>query len=332
MTGRNTSAASIRGALPRHKQLRALRVQDPTIIKYHSAVSTFREFAVKQRWVLKKHDIVDTRLAEYFADLLEQGHLYNDASYTLFGWILLVSDESIPERNLFPRARQALKGWATRHPQCSRTGADPQLWYLLASHVADVSPPMAAAMLLQLDTYTRPSEILKVRKRDVVSPVSKTCSFWGIIIGNSEFKERTKTNTQDDTTLLDSTDRPFAAKILKLASQHTTHADDFIFGEITLAQYEDAFRQARQSTNLAKFELVPHAMRHTGPSVDFLHKSRSAASIMSGGRWKSLKSIQRYMKPGQMLARMKKVPEATWVQAADALQVVMRKLLKFYGG
>ena len=301
-------------------------------MKYHSAVSAFKEFAVKRRWVLRKHNAIDTHLAEYFADLFEQGLSYNDASYTLFGWILLVSDESIPERSLFPKARQALKGWSVRYPQCSRTGADPQLWYLLASHVADVSPPMAAAMMLQLDTYTRPSEILKVRKRDVISPVTKTCSFWGIIIGNSEFKERTKTNTQDDTILLDSTDRTFAPKILKLVSQKAVQSDDFIFGKITLAQYEDAFRKAREACDLAKFDLVPHAMRHTGPSVDFLHRSRSAASIMTRGRWKSLKSIQRYMKPGQMLARMKRIPDKTWKHAAHALEDVMRKLLKFYGG
>lgn len=137
-------------------QLRALRVRDPTLCKYKEEVDKFLTVAANRRWNLKSDSKTDEHLSVYFADLFEEGATYNTASYTLFGYILLKSDSDQPERTLYPRARQALKGWSSKCPQSSRTGADPQIWFLLASHIADHSPPMAAALLLQLDTCTRP--------------------------------------------------------------------------------------------------------------------------------------------------------------------------------
>lgn len=265
-------------------------------------------------------------MAEYFVDKCENGDTYTSASYTLFGYILLKTDSNIPERQLFPRSRQALKGWSSRFPQCSRTGAGPQIWYHIANHVANFSPPMAAAILLQLDTYTRPSEVLGLRKRDVVQPVSKRCCFYGIIIGNSDFDEKTKAGLQDDTILLNSLDRTYAPEILKMLAKHAKQPQQRLFGDITLKQYEDAFKRAQGDCGLSQFQFVPHAIRHSGPSIDFLHKSRTAEEIMARGRW------QRYQKPGQILARMRKIPAEVWVSARSALTEVMSKLRQFYSG
>eukprot|EP00438_Fugacium_kawagutii_P013890 Skav219729 [mRNA] locus=scaffold301:281463:306630:- [translate_table: standard] len=258
-----------------------------------TSVDRFLEFATKKRWVLRPLDRADKHLAEYFAELCDTGATHTLASYTLFGFILLKTESSLPERQLFPLARQALKGWATRFPQSSRTGADPQIWYLLANHVADVSPPLAAAMLLQLDTYTRPSEVLALRKRDVVSPVSKRCCFWGIIIGNSDFGERTKAGLQDDTVLLNSLDRTYAPVLLKMVANACKHKQQHLFGDVTLAEYERVIAKAHFQCGLSQFHFVPHAIRHSGPSIDFLHRARTAEEIMARGRWATLKSIQR---------------------------------------
>ena len=99
-------------------------------------------------------------MAEYFADLYEDGEMYNEASYTLYGYILLRTNVSVPDRDLYPRARGALRGWNSASPQSSRTGADPLIWFLMASSMVDTDPQAAAALLLQLDTYARPSEII----------------------------------------------------------------------------------------------------------------------------------------------------------------------------
>lgn len=326
-----SSAASIRSRLPRHKQLRALKVKDPTLLRYASAVALFQAYCRRRRLVNHSIADVDLHLCEYFADLCDQNRPYNDASYALFGYIVLHADESMPERDLLPRARQALKGWNAHYPQCSRTGADFLIWFLLCEHLLAQSPAFAAILLLQLDTYARPSEIINVRKRDVIRPVSKQCKFWGIIFGNSGYHERTKTGTQDDTVLLDSFN-DFAPKVMKLVFEQCPHDGDFLFPNITLAAYEDALKIANQQAGLQKFSFTPHAVRHSGPSVDFLHHSRSAEEIMARGRWATLKSIQRYRKPGQMLAKMAKIPQAIWTRAEKSLPVVLRQLKSFYGG
>ena len=270
-------------------------------------------------------------MSEYFADLYEDGEPYNEASYTLYGYILLRTNESIPEKQLFPKARGALKGWSAASPQSSRTGADPLLWYLLAQHMAEFDPPAATALLLQLDSYARPSEIIGVYKEDVIRPSTKQCKFWGIIFGNSDLGLTTKTGTQDDTVLLDSLDRSYAPALLKVVFQKCRGESGPLFPSLTLASYEAAFRKAKQMAQLSQFQLTPHAVRHSGPSVDSLTKCRSPAEIQARGRWKCAKSIMRYQKLGQMLSKMSRVPQQVWDAAALALPQALTTIHRFYG-
>jgi len=308
-----------------------LKVKDPTLNRYNERVLAFEAYCRNKRITLSSRDKVDKGLAEFFADLLDEGCSYNDASYALFGYILLRSDEEVPERMLYPRARQALKGWNARYPQSSRSGADPLIWYLLADKIAENNPPMAAALLLQLDTYARPSEIIFLKYGDVVRPSSKHCRFWGLIFGNSEFLETTKTGTQDDTVLLNSTDRSFACNVLKAVVTKRASATQRLFPDLTLDQYEKAMQKAKCEVGLGKFDFTPHSVRHSGPSADFLSKTRNAAEIQARGRWRAAKSIQRYLKPGQMMAKMNKIPAAIWEKAKAALPLVLRKISRYYG-
>ena len=272
---------------------------------------------------------VDRYLGSFFADLCEQGEPYNKASYTLFGYIMLVSDESVPEKHLFPIARQALKGWSAKFPQCSRTGADPSIWFLLAEMMASKEPEAAAALLLQLDSYARPSEIVNLKCVDVIMPVSRVCKFWGVIFGNSATDDKTKAGLQDDTVLLNSLDRDYAPRVLSWVFHSAVN--DRLFPSLSLRSYESALNAARHAAGLGQFHLTPHCVRHSGPSIDFLRKSRSPEEIMSRGRWKSLKSIQRYRKPGQMLARMAKISPDIWKLAEGSLDRTLSKLKKHYG-
>eukprot|EP00435_Cladocopium_sp_Y103_P017187 s872_g4.t1 len=332
LTGSATSASSIRSSLPKHRQLKALRVQDVTLVKYKSCVEQFLATCAKRRWSLRNVQLADKHMSEYFAELCEEGCTYNLASYTLFGYLMLQTDEPTADKNLFPQARAALKGWSSRFPQCSRSGADPLIWFLLANHIADHNPMAAAALLIQLDSYARPSEILHVKKRDVITPTSKTCKYWGIIFGNSEFGELTKTKQQDDTVLLDSLDRTYAPKVLQMVFKKCRQRNQLIFGSISLREYENLFKQARKDAVLAQFDFTPHCVRHSGPSCDFLQRARTATEIQTRGRWGTQKAILRYQKPGQMLARMRKIPQDVWDKAEKALPLVMQKLQRHFSG
>ena len=65
------------------QQLRALRVKDPTFLKYHEAVELLEAYARRRRMALKPWQKADIVMAEYFADLFEDGACYNAALYCL---------------------------------------------------------------------------------------------------------------------------------------------------------------------------------------------------------------------------------------------------------
>ena len=90
-------------------------------------------------------------------------------------------------------------------------------------------------------------------------------------------------------------------------------------------------QKAKCEVGLGKFDFTPHSVRHSGPSADFLSKTRNAAEIQARGRWRAAKSIQRYLKPGQMMAKMNKIPAAIWEKAKAALPLVLRKISRYYG-
>ena len=159
------AANDIRRQLPRHKLLKAKRVQDITLVRYSAALREFDQYMKRRKLKCTSIQRVDRYMAEYFADLCDQGASYNSATYVLFGYLMLRADECIPDKQLMSHSRAALKGWSSKYPQCSRTGADPLIWFLLGSHM---HASFAAALLLQLDTYARPSEILKLRKQDII--------------------------------------------------------------------------------------------------------------------------------------------------------------------
>ena len=300
-------------------------------MKYHQAVEKFQAYCRRRRLCNSTVALADKHMAEYTTDLYEDGEPHNTASYALYGYLLFKVDESSPDKDLFPHTRGALKGWNSRSPQGSRAGADPLIWYRIAEVIAASNPPAAAALLLQLDSYARPSEILSLIRSDIVRPSSKQCRFWGLIFGNSSQDAVTKTGSQDDTVLLDSRDREYAPCVLSWVIKHSKQPGDFLFPQLTLGQYESLFRSAKKVIGLGRFDLTPHAVRHTGPSIDFLNKSRTATEIQSRGRWRCLESVLRYQKPGQMLASMSRIPQQVWDDSQHALTRVLPILQKFYG-
>lgn len=311
--------------------MKSLKVKDSTLVKYHESVVKFEQFCKRRKLCLKTWQDADNSFTEYFADLLEQQQASTVASYALFGYLLLRTNEHTPDKLLYPKARQCLKGWNVRYPQSSRTGADPQIWFLLADNIGLTHPWYSAAILLQLDTYARPSEILKLKKRDVFRPTSRHLRFWGVIFGNSEHGESTKTQTMDDTVLLDSSDRQFAPKVMACLFNKASSPDDLLFPHTSLGEYEAVLRAAKTAVGLGRFDFTPHAIRHSGPSVDSLTHARNPSEIQARGRWKTLKSVQRYQKPGQMQAKMNRIPTHVWKKAAVALPQVLQKIFRHYG-
>jgi len=280
--------------------MRALKMQDVTLLRYHDAVADFREWAQSRQLSLVGLKRADTAMCEYFKALREDSRPPSDASYCLFGWVCLVCDSSGPERFLMTRARAALSGWQKRSPSGTRTGISIDLLHVFATEFANMGELDAGRCLeIQLDGYLRPSEAIHLQGRDIFK-IPESGGF-GLVIGNEEFGETTKAGCTDDTILLDSVDRSFVNRIMTAAVKGKLGKQKRLFPDLTLAKYESLFRQVSKKLGLVRFRISPHVVRHSGPSWDALRKLRSFEEIQARGRWACLKSVARYRKPGRLL-------------------------------
>lgn len=309
--------------------LRVKRISKRTVLQYHLRNTQFLDWCKRhgRGSSVGNERKLDTAMSIYFNYLYEDGEAYNVASYTLFGFIALKMTPSKPERDLFPLARAALSAWKSTKPGKSRVGVPPQVVYKFASFCLNHGCLVAAAaVLLQYDLYARPSEILLLRGRDLVTPVAAMSTFWGVIVGNADFGESSKTGTTDEIVLANSGHRPWANQLLGWVGRACRDQQCLLFG-ITLAQYEKLFRDFSACYKLDPQQFTPHTVRHSGPSYDAIHEHRTLAEIQTRGRWASLSSVQRYRKPGRLLLQASRLPNGLKQFSASTLDSVLRTIM-----
>lgn len=292
------------------RQLRIRRVKRATLFTYDDRVQDFIGWAGRRRKSLLTATAVDRSMSVYFNELFCDGEGINFASYTLFGWIALKMLPDKPERDLLPLARAALSAWRGLRPQKARVGVPPVVINGFVSFCLKLGEVQAAvAALIQHDLYARPSEILQLCGRDLVTPVKSLSGQWGVVLGNSDFDEQTKTGTTDDVVLADSSHRPWCNKLLQHISRGRLHLNSKIFN-MTLAQYEDLCRKFSKHYHLQSGIFTPHTVRHSGPSYDAIHQLRSLPEIQQRGRWSCPGSVARYKRPGRLLLQASRLPPA----------------------
>ena len=95
---------------------------------------------------------------------------------------------------MFPLSRAALAAWRGSRAGGSRVGMVPQVIFHFAAFCIHnkATDAAAAAVLLQYDLYTRPSEILNLRGRDIIPSVHAFNSPWGILLGTLSLRNRPK--------------------------------------------------------------------------------------------------------------------------------------------
>ena len=103
-----------------------------------------------------------------------------------------------------PRAFRALKGWRILSPTYSRVPEDWPVWCAMAIEMArDSNFLMGLGLLISVDCYLRPNELLQIRPEDILAP-RQAQGTWSIILFPQHRLQRSKTGTADDTVMLDS--------------------------------------------------------------------------------------------------------------------------------
>ncbi|CAK0868029.1 unnamed protein product, partial [Prorocentrum cordatum] len=309
------------------------RVTATTAERYHASL---HEFAAQMgldpaRWTARDLPAVDAALDRFLEELFVAERSRGDARYVLAA----VADHfnvSLRQPGVLPLARAAMAGWGKLEPDST---SDPLPWsaaVLMAYHLSrtGVESDLEAArgLVVQFDTYLRPSELVLMplvacftpgmhagvhynKYGMVVAPSSQVA---GQLIGI----RTSKTGVQDDTVLLDEASRPgVVGAFAALIRQARRARSQTLLPSHTYVSYNKVLQRAARAVGIP-FKVTPHLARHGGPSEDFLRRARTLPEIQARGRWASFRSVQRYEKAGRLLAAIRKLPPAVRSAACQA--------------
>jgi integrase len=231
---------------------------------------------------------------------------------------------------VLPRARRALAGFRKDEPERSEDPLPIEVMAVAAERMLAqpdlISMLSGLALMLQYDLFARPSEMLQVRKEDVIEPRGGGYSGTAVIIAPAatravrqatSFDIMTKPYARRSAVLRRPAARPaksgefddtvkagllvkvageLLAALKKAASPHQE-----ILDPLTLALYEAKMRETMDALGLTELHFTPHSARHGGASTAMEKRLLDAKGIMKRGRWLAPKSVRRYEKAGKLL-------------------------------
>ena len=158
--------------------------------------------------------------------------------------------------------------------------------------------------LVAFGGYLRPSDVMKLRRQDLVPPVGSLSKHWCLVLNSEEYGDESKTGVSDESMIWDNVETKFLGEVFAATKEQgppKSRIWDFDYPEMA-----ESFKAASEALGLTPF--VPYQLRHSGPSWDRLHSRRSQMSVMKRGRWKSLSSLARYEKGGMVTKQFEKLP------------------------
>ena len=281
-----------------------------TLATYRCEFTEFQAWASSRRLTLASPAAADRALKQYMEWLLLQREAPQVGRWALFGTCLLKFPHLGRGQHVMPLARASLRGWLKEFPGRVRDPCPLSVAYDIGCNwLAEMTMDglfRAAALALQVDTYLRPGALFSILRDDLIKPhraAGLEYQQWMLVVAPSTRKARTKTGEQDDSIVLGIADRSYV-KTVASELHFLTQPGTTIFKAVTLAKYEAAFRRSAQELDLHRLRLVPHCLRHTGPSHDRYHGFLSQAGIKDRGKWASDLSVRRYEKHAMLLRQL----------------------------
>lgn len=249
---------------------------------------------------------LENTLVDYFDTLAVQGWEANRAEKLLAG---LVAQRPWLAGARLERVRRSLKGFRKMAPASSRYPlAEPLVAGLICQLLSDNADATARMVFLMFVTYLRPGEARRLRRCHIVAPSTGRCRSGlqtpSVIVAPFEEKRASKTQTFDDTILVDGPDWQQQV-VMRLASGKKEGLVFEVSEPDSLCQWKKAVSALRLPEDTVMYQL-----RHAGASADLLSGKRKLPEILLRGRWRSVSSVRRYAKPGQVQRRYNLLDDA----------------------
>ena len=198
-----------------------------------------------------------------------------------------------------------MKGWRRLTPAVTRKPLPWPFWVGLAVTMPDANLSMAIFTLMCVSGYFRSSELLSIRRCDLVPPAAGVLRCWSILLFPEERGRASKTGIFSDSVELDDERLTFLEPVWRsMAAESST---DLAWG----FSYHDYLAEFKKGVaKLLCPKVVPYQMRHSGPSIDLADRRRSLPEAQRRGRWAQASSMARYERRARLAAEWAKVPAA----------------------
>ncbi|CAE7713929.1 unnamed protein product [Symbiodinium sp. CCMP2592] len=323
---RRAARQSMNRSLESHTILQQASVSPDCLARYKRHWEEMEPMMLDGRGRLRPLARIDQALAEHLEDLYRDGEDLATVRYAVAAALFFKPELRSPAMTHLPKVKQGLAGWSKLCPPRSRLPIPYAVVALLALHALSLGLlEIAIYLLLTFSLYMRPSEGLRLRKKDVVRPSSRQTGFqhWSVVLHPLEVGVCSKTREFDECLQLDLPyHQPLGPATYKLLRLHQKRGEEHIF-TITLENVTQFLERAQIDLELKGLgELQPYRLRHGGASHDFVGKLRDLASIQMRGRWRSQSSVRRYQKGGRLTQLMQTLP----LHVKKAAENAVRKL------
>ena len=293
--------------------LESQSVSAKTRASYREALDRFHGWCHRCGLTLRGDETVDAALVQFFTSEYFKGAHPSRGERTLAALMMLEPEFSQMGRRRVPRAWRALRGWKKLTPTVTRKPMPWPFWCGMASVMGRQRPTMAAFVLMCVSGYFRPSELLSIRRCDLIAPATGVLRHWSVLLFPEEENRASKTGQFNDSVMMDDERIAFLEVVwLALAKPaDLTLMWDFDYHDF-LAAFKRAAKELRVPTT------CPYQMRHSGPSIDLADGRRSIAEAQRRGRWAQPRSMGRYERRARLAAEWAKVPEEARRQCEGA--------------
>ena len=210
-----------------------------------------------------------------------------------------------------PRAVKSLKGWSRLAPGATRQPLPWEVCAAIASVLltSDGLEP-ALAWLLMVDCYLRPSESLKLVRRQMLMPTtSEGMGLVALHLNPTALGKRSKTGELDESVVVS---RPWLSKVIEKFVGNLQREQLFPF---PLTEMRGMFVRAAGVCGIARFHPVFYMGRHSGASLDRLLGRLPLNGMKKRGRWRTDASIRRVvMDPRRGQCPTPHMPALTWIR------------------
>ena len=272
--------------------LTANKVRPETQLNYSHALHLLLGWLLLETLPTLSADEWDDALLEYLEFLHELGGSFGSASRTLAAVAWARPKLGSPLRSIWRQAMRALAGWKRLRPLSSRPPVPELGGFSLAMTMLDLGEPwMALGTIVTFETYMRPSELLSLRRFQVVTPLRDgegVTACLTFVLHALESLTPGKTGEYDASIPLDLPRQKWLVPSLQVA--RAPGPLDGLLWPFTFEEYLKVSKMAPKLSLTDILQPTPYGLRHGGASHDRSVNARPLLEAQKRGGWKAFSS------------------------------------------